>query len=64
LVLTADLQVDVEDAKLRARSARHPWIGCRRPGRAIENIRNELDIAIALTGVRCIDEIDRRVLLN
>ena len=32
--------------------------------RAIEIIRNELDVTMALTGVRSIDEIDRRVLVS
>ena len=32
--------------------------------RAIEIIRKELDITMALTGVRCIEEIDRRVLVS
>ena len=32
--------------------------------RAIEIIRSELDTTMALTGVRSIDEIDRRVLVS
>jgi L-lactate dehydrogenase (cytochrome) len=31
---------------------------------AIEIIRKELSVTMALTGVRSIDEIDRRVLVN
>ena len=31
---------------------------------AIEIIRKELDVTMALTGVRSIDEIDRRVLVS
>jgi L-lactate dehydrogenase (cytochrome) len=31
-------------------------------GRAIEVIRNELDVGMALTGVNTIGEIDRRIL--